>query len=121
MTSILKKLERRDELRFFELQKRYDPEPHMRGHAQEKIEAILSSRMVSVPSSTFLAVYKCTRCGHEWDSTCAGSPQETQNCIMGCSSGSDQPSLMGLYKIIKGLITGKEPFRYGRLINSKEL
>ena len=82
----------------------------------------LYSGVTFVPP-TFLVTYKCNRCGHEWDSTWNefGLPKELINCMMGCSNGANNPSLLGLYKIIKGLITGKEPFGYGRLIRSKEL
>ena len=73
---------------------------------------------------TYLVTYKCDRCGHEFDcivpETFLGA-KEFVDCRMGCSRGANEPSLLGLYKIIKGLITGKEPFGYGRLIKKKKL
>ena len=67
--------------------------------------------------------YKCTRCGHKWDDIHVGyNPvEDTQDCKMGCSNGYDKPSLLGLYRGIKGLITGKETFGHGRLIKKTEI
>jgi len=68
------------------------------------------------------ARYKCTRCGHEWDDIHVGyDPIENpQDCRMGCSNGYGEISLLGLYKTIKSVITGKETFGFGRLIKKEE-
>jgi len=89
----------------------------------ESGEIWLYNRITFVPPSYWVK-YKCDRCGHEWDDIQKGfgSPRETQDCRMGCSRGANgSPLLLWLFKIIKGLITGKEPFGYGRLIKSEEL
>jgi hypothetical protein len=90
-------------------------------------EIWLYSRIEFLPTN-YLLTYRCTRCGHEWNEiepdynlNTLNLRLKSANCRIGCSTGADQPSLLGLYKIIKGLITGKEPFGYGILIKSEEL
>jgi len=70
----------------------------------------------------YLVKYKCGRCGHEWQDIISHIPlNNSVDCMMGCSKGAEGLSLLWFYRVIKGLITGKEPFGYGRLIQSKNL
>lgn len=96
---------------------------------RETLEMLSTRAFYGLPASgpiippTYEVRYKCTRCSHEWDDIHVGYDpiEDTQDCRMGCSSGADRPSWLGLYKIIKGLITHREPFGYGRLIKSEKL
>lgn len=89
----------------------------------ESGELYLYTGVTFVPPD-YLVRYRCDRCGHEWDDIIPEtfvSSKTFVDCRMGCSNGASKPTLLGFLKIIIGLITGKEPFGYGRLIKSEEL
>jgi DNA-directed RNA polymerase subunit RPC12/RpoP len=96
---------------------------------RETLEMLSARAFCGLPASgpnippMYEAIYKCTRCSHEWNDIHVGyNPvEDTQDCKMGCSNGYNELSLLGLYKTIKGLITGREPFGHGRLIKKEEL
>lgn len=71
---------------------------------------------------SYLHVYRCDCCGHEWYSATRGSdepPEEIVRCKMGCSD--DNGFLLSLYKTISSLISHKKTFGYGRLIKSERI
>ena len=78
---------------------------------------------VTFEPANYLLRYRCDRCGHEWDDIWNryGPPEETIDCRNGCSNGYNNLfSLIGLYRMIKGLITGRDSFGFGRLIKKEE-
>ena len=81
------------------------------------------SRVVHVPDK-YLVKYKCNLCGHEWDNILPEtnlSANKMVDCIMGCSRGADWKGFTGFYRSLIGLITGKEPFGYGVMIESSKI